>query len=179
MEALKAYQKKLTPIVLLFLLFLFIGGMVIMRNLSGKIAEYNDFQIILDLRLGYSFQECYSYISGLGECGRDLYKNYFFYVDFAYMLIYNTFYFSLLLFLLGKIGLEKYNCILLFPMFSFIFDFGENLCIRQMIENFLSIPRSVCYISSIFTILKFVCTYSALGCCCLLIIVLIKQHIIK
>lgn len=91
MEALKAYQKKLTPIMLLFLLFLFIGGMVIMRNLSGKIAEYNDFQIILDLRLGYSFQECYSYISDLGECGRDLYKNYFFYVDFAYMLIYNSF----------------------------------------------------------------------------------------
>lgn len=40
-----------------------------MRYLASKIATYNDFQTILDLRLGYSLQECQSYISGLGEDG--------------------------------------------------------------------------------------------------------------
>lgn len=121
MKMLKAYQKKLAPIILLFFFFLFIGGMAIMRNLAGKIAEYNDCQTILDLRPGYSFQECYFYI----------------------------------------------------------FDLGENLFIRQMIKNFLSMPQHLCCISSIFTVLKFVCTYSSLGCCCLLIILFIKQHVIR
>lgn len=171
---LRAYQRRLNPVVLVFLLFLFLVGMIVMRHLASKIAVYNE--VILDLRMGYSFQECQTFILGLTEDGRSLYEN-FFYVDLVYMFIYNTFYFSTLLFLFGKIGLKRSRFILLFPLFSFVFDLGENLFIKQMIKNFYTIPQSLCHVSSTFTVLKFVCTYSSLAFCCLLTALLIKKRI--
>lgn len=177
MQILETYQRKLNLKVLFLYLCLFIGGMAVMRHLASEVASYNDFQIILDLRLGYSFQESRSYISGLGEYGRTLYANCFFYIDFLYMLIYNNFYFSLLLFLLNKILLEKYKFVLIFPLLSFVFDFGENLFIRQMVKSFPDVSQSLCCISSLFTILKFICTYSSVCCCCLLLIAFIKANV--
>ena len=150
-----------------------------MRYFANKIAAYQDFQKILDLRMGYSFEECLSYLSGLGEDGRSLYKNCFFYIDLVYMLIYNTFYFSALLFLLGRTGLKKCNPVLLLPLLGLIFDLGENLLIRQMINNFLTMSQILCNVSSIFTVLKFVCAYGSLGFCGLMVIVLVKQRALQ
>lgn len=176
MQILETYQKKLNLKVLLLYFCLFIGGMAVMRHFASEVAAYNDFQVILDLRLGYSFQESRSYISDLGECGRKFYANYFFCIDLLYMLIYNNFYFSVLLFLLGKTLLEKYKFVLTFPLLSFVFDFGENLFIRQMVKSFPDVSQSICCISSLFTILKFICTYSSVCGCCLLFIAFIKAN---
>lgn len=175
----KEYQRRLNVKVLIILFFLFMGGMFGMRYLAGKVAAYNDFQTILDLRLGYSFLECQSYIWGLGEAGRWLYANCFFYIDIGYMVIYNTFYFSALSFLLEKTALKKYKFVLFFPLLGFVFDLGENLLIRKMIKNFSAISKWLCYTSNIFTVLKFIFAYSSLGICCLLVIVLIKHHIAR
>lgn len=177
MRILKEYQRRLNSAVLIILFFLFMGGMFGMRYFAGKVAAYNDFQTILDLRLGYSFAECKSYICGLGETGRWFYANCFFYIDICYMIIYNTFYFSALSFLLEKTALKKFRFVLLFPLFSFVFDLGENLFIRKMIKNFFAIPKWLCYTSNIFTILKFIFAYSSLGICGLLVVVLIKHHV--
>ena len=69
MRILEEYQRRLNVAVIIILFILFMGGMFVMRCLAGKVAAYNDFQTILDLRLGYSFVECQSYIWGLGEAG--------------------------------------------------------------------------------------------------------------
>ncbi|MDE6761926.1 MAG: hypothetical protein K2J90_14805 [Lachnospiraceae bacterium] len=114
MRILEKYQRRLNAAVLIILFLLFMGGMFVMRCFAGKVAAYNDFQTILDLRLGYSFVECQSYIWGLGEAGRWFYENCFFYVDIGYMIIYNIFYFSTLSFLLEKTGLKKYKFVLFF-----------------------------------------------------------------
>ena len=147
-----------------------------MRYFANKIAAYHDFQKILALRMGYSFEECQSYLSGLGEEGRSLYKNCFFYIDLVYMFLYNIFFLSALLFLLRKTGLKKCKPILLLPLLGFIFDLGENLLIRQMINHFHTMSQALCHISSIFTVLKFVCAYGSLGFCGLMVVVLVKQR---
>ena len=154
MRILEEYQRRLNVAVIIILFILFMGGMFVMRCLAGKVAAYNDFQTILDLRLGYSFVECQSYIWGLGEAGRWFYANCFFYVDIGYMIIYNIFYFSALSFLLEKTGLKKYKFVLFFPLLSFVFDLGENLLIRKMIKDFLAIGQGICYTSNIFTVLS-------------------------
>lgn len=175
MRILEKYQRRLNAAVLIILFLLFMGGMFVMRCFAGKVAAYNDFQTILDLRLGYSFVECQSYIWGLGEAGRWFYENCFFYVDIGYMIIYNIFYFSTLSFLLEKTGLKKYKFVLFFPLLSFVFDLGENLLIRKMIKDFLTIDQGICYTSNIFTVLKFIFAYGSLGVCGLLVVVLIKH----
>ena len=179
MRILEEYQRRLNVAVIIILFILFMGGMFVMRCLAGKVAAYNDFQTILDLRLGYSFVECQSYIWGLGEAGRLFYANCFFYVDIGYMIIYNIFYFSALSFLLEKTGLKKYKFVLFFPLLSFVFDLGENLLIRKMIKDFLAIGQGICYTSNIFTVLKFIFTYGSLGVCGLLVVVLIKHHVAR
>lgn len=179
MRILKEYQRRLNAAILIILFFLFMSGMFVMRCLAGKVAAYNDFQTILDLRLGYSFVECQSYIWDLGEAGRWFYANCFFYVDIGYMTIYNIFYFSALSFLLEKTGLKKYKFVLFFPLLSFVFDLGENFLIRKMIKDFLAIDQGICYTSNIFTVLKFIFTYGSLGVCGLLVVLLIKHHLVR
>lgn len=178
---LEKYQKKLNPVTIFVLLLLFIGGMLAMRNSASKVASYNEFQEILDLRMGYSVQECKDYLSGLEIEGRAYYANKFFCVDFIYMIIYNTFYFSALMFLLKQVKTKKklFKMVLLFPLLSFIFDFGENVFIRCMIKSYPNIFSVISQISSIFTILKFMCVYCSVVCICFLVVIMIKQIIQK
>lgn len=160
---LKKYQEKLSVVRLLFLLVLFIGGMVAMRYWANQVAAYNQSQTILDLRMGYSVDDCKDYLSALGAQGRALYQNEFFAVDFVYLLLYNAFYFSALLYLLRFIKLRLLRLVLLLPFCSLLLDLGENLLIRYIITGFPSISPSVCAAASALTVLKFISVYSSLA----------------
>ena len=124
MRILEEYQRRLNVAVIIILFILFMGGMFVMRCLAGKVAAYNDFQTILDLRLGYSFVECQSYIWGLGEAGRWFYANCFFYVDIGYMIIYNIFYSSDD----ALVGLKPFKIVRLVKSFKGVNDFKFGKC---------------------------------------------------
>lgn len=174
---LKNYQRKLTLVRLTFLLFFFIGGMVIMRYFASRITAYSQSKAILDLRMGYTFKECQDYLLSLGIEGRKIYGNEFFYIDFIYLIIYNIFYFSALLYLLRFIKSKKLKLIILLPLCSFLFDLGENVLIHQMVNSYPDISQKICKTANTFTILKFISVYGSLVFIILLVALLIKQCI--
>lgn len=175
----KKYQEKLNVVRLLFLLLLFLGGMLVMRYSASHVASYNQSHAILDLLMGYSFNDCRDYLFELDAGGREIYRNEFFVIDFVYLMIYNTFYFSVLLYLLRFVKLKILRLVLIFPFCSLLFDLGENLIIRHMIANFPNISQSVCEVASLFTVLKFISVYSSLAFTFILVAVSVGKIILR
>ena|GEM_PF-5105542 len=178
MKYLKIAKSKINIFVVIMSLIIFILGMIIMRQSANRVSEYAGGETILDLRMGYSEKSAKQYLEQLGKKGREEYYNNFYKVDLFYPLTYTLFYFCAIAILLKKCCKEKnkLDFLLLLPIFGLIFDWGENLFIRSLINQFPDISQVICQTSSIFTMLKFIFVYSSLlSIVCLKALITIKQ----
>jgi hypothetical protein len=147
-----------------------------MRHYSNNLTNYIADEKILDLRMGYSFDNVIHYLNGIGEDGRKYYSNTFHLVDTFYPIIYFAFYVITLSFFIKKIFKNKiYFIMLLLPLIGVICDYGENIFINTFIKNMNNITEENVMIANYFTRIKFISVYSSL----LLIIILMVFHIIN
>jgi cytochrome b561 len=163
-------------ILVIVLLALFLISMRIMRHYSNNLINYIANEEILDLRMGYSFDNVIHYLNGLGEDGRKYYSNTFHLVDTFYPIIYFAFYVTTLSYFIKRIFKNKiYFIVLLVPLLGIICDYGENIFINSFIKNMNNITEENVMIANYFTRIKFISVYLSL----ILIIILMVLHIIN
>jgi hypothetical protein len=179
MQLLKKAKAKVNLPFVIAALVVFIIGMVIMRQSANAVSAFANAEPVLDLRMGYSVAEVSQYLVDLGEEGRLNYYNNFYPVDLFYPIAYAVFYFSVLVFLLKLLSVDKgkLNLLLFLPILGLIFDWGENLFIRSFINDFPVIVSFKCQISALFTVAKFLSVYGALLSIILLLILLIIRKV--
>jgi hypothetical protein len=147
-----------------------------MRHYSNNLSNFIANEEILDLRMGYSFDDAVHYLNSLGEDGRKYYLNTFHLVDTFYPIIYFAFYVITLSYFIKKIFKSKICFIvLLVPLIGSICDYGENIFINSFIKNMNNITEKNVIIANYFTRIKFISVYSSL----LLIILLMVFHMIN
>jgi hypothetical protein len=153
-ETLRKYAKG-RLIFVLFLLDGFISGFVLpkfeafMRNNSGGAGP-------IDLMFFYTPEKAYSMVAAYGEYVRPAYRTVELTVDIIYPIVY-TLFFSLLITRLFKKGftensaMQKLNVM---PFGAWLFDLLENLGIVTMLSIYPSTPAMVAWLTTIFTMVK-------------------------
>jgi cytochrome b561 len=171
----KKNNSKIHVILIIVSLVLFLISMLIMRHYSNNLTQYVANEKILDLRMGYSFDNVVQYLNDLGEDGRQYYLNTFHLVDAFYPILYFAFYVITLSYFIKKVFKNRISFILLLlPLIGIICDYGENICINSFIKNMNTITEENVLIANYCTKIKFISVYASL----LLIIVLMGIYII-
>jgi hypothetical protein len=134
-----------------------------MRYYADNVV-HNDNEKILDLRMGYTYDEVINYISGLTNDSKNYYIQKFHFVDTFYPIIYCAFYILILSFLLKNIFSKNkmVNIILAIPFVGTVCDYAENALINSFIENSPNISKDIVRISSNLTKVKFITIYFSL-----------------
>jgi hypothetical protein len=170
----KTAKDKQYIILILISFILFITSMRIMRFYSNNLANFVSNEKILDLRMGYSYNNVNEYLNKLGEEGRNYYLKTFHLIDTFYPIIYCSFYLIALSYLINKcFKKRKYYILLLLPIIGTICDYGENIFINSFIKSYNNISQNAVIISNYLTRIKFILVYTSLLCIILLIVFLI------
>jgi hypothetical protein len=180
MEEINKPSKEKWHIVLIIISFiLFMISMRVMRFYSSNVTNYINNEKILDLRMGYSYNNVNEYLTKLGEDGRNYYAKTFHLIDTFYPIIYCAFYLITLLYLIKKCFTKngKQNILLLLPIIGIICDYGENILINLFIKNINNISKIGVMISNCFTIIKFISIYGSLLIIMILILLLIIKNV--
>ncbi|NMM29098.1 MAG: hypothetical protein HHJ12_17930 [Glaciimonas sp.] len=122
-----------------------------------KVMQFSGGMKILDMMpTGYSAEYVNTFLSTLGEQGRDAYLFKQLPIDMIYPFLFGISYCLVLAYFLNKLGkLESqlfYFCLI--PLFSGLFDYCENIGIITMINSYPNNSILLTQITSLFTILK-------------------------
>ena len=114
------------------------------KKLSGES------QIPDSMLFGYSLERLFSMLHNFGLEGRNMYLK-FQYIDYFYPLVYST----LLVALLIRVKLSySIRYVIYLPWVAAIFDYGENVLIRNEVLNFPHLNANLVAIASTLTITK-------------------------
>jgi hypothetical protein len=122
-----------------------------------ELMSYSGGMKILDLMpAGYNEQYVNTLFSTLGEKGRNAYLYHQLPLDLIYPLLFGVSSCLVLAYFLRKLGKLDSNLfyLCLIPLFSGLFDYGENIGIITMLHTFPDNPIVLTQITSIFSILK-------------------------
>jgi hypothetical protein len=175
----KMSKDKWHIIFIIISFILFIISMRVMRFYSINVTKYIENEKILDLRMGYSYNDVNEYLAKLGKDGRNYYAKTFHLVDTFYPIIYSVFYLITLSYLIKKCfkNNKKQKSVLLLPIIGIICDYGENILIDSFIKTFENISQRDVIVSSYLTIIKFIFVYASLIIIILLTLGLIIKNI--
>jgi hypothetical protein len=147
-------------VLLLFILCNIVYAVMLIVTIPA-VMQYSGGLKILDMMpTGYDVQYVHSLFNALGTAGRDSYLHRQLPLDLIYPFLFGISSCLVLAYFLNK--LEKldswlfYLCIL--PLFSSLFDYGENIGIINMLKDYPNISALQVQTTSVFTILKSVLT---------------------
>ncbi|MBX2927227.1 MAG: hypothetical protein KF852_05275 [Saprospiraceae bacterium] len=131
------YRKTSIFFVLAFLALYMIMVAVILPGFEKSLATHTPLKIF-DLRFGFSPDEAYTLLDGLGEAGRAQYRLLEMSVDVIYPFIYTGFFVLLISLIYRNIlpPTAKLRMINLLPFAIMLFDFLENTGIVLLINRF-------------------------------------------
>jgi len=170
--------KKNLHLTMVFIsLVLFLVSMYIMRFYANNVTEHNSEKII-DLRMGYSYDEIVNYINQLDDNGKNYYVSRFHFVDTFYPIIYCIFYATILSYLIKKCfpKIKIIKMLLVLPIIGMICDLIENILLNHIVNNFDNFKENIVNISSVFTIVKFIMVYTSLTLSVLFLMVIIVKR---
>lgn len=139
-----------------------------LKSIAAEKAYFTVKPLLLDThRRGYSFETVRDHLRALGAEGRDYYAHTFVPIyDLALSLFLMTF---LILFILYATQSDKYHALglpswvrkllVLAPVLQFLFDIGENMLLRSVIDSFPWIDVGVVQRASMFTTLKWIAIF--------------------
>lgn len=111
------------------------------KNLMNTSAQ----QYMLDLFFGYSREEAFLFLDGIGEDGRSVHLIATFAADMIYPVVYTIFLSFLLSFLLKKLSITEgfFSYLIFLPFVIMAFDFIENSAIIAMLVSFPEITEAM------------------------------------
>ena len=143
------------------ILFLFVVTNIIYATMMlvtiPKVMQFSDGMQLLDmLPTGYDHAYVRALFDTLGDQGRNAYLYRQIPVDMIYPGLFGISYCLLMAYFLNKLGkLESnYFYLCLIPIFSGIFDYGENIGIITMLNSYPDISMIAAKVTNIFSILK-------------------------
>lgn len=147
------------------LLFSFLCMMAFMRNTALQVKEISGGTGVLDLNLGNSVEHIRQTLIELGYDGRMYYLKYFLVVDCIYAMVYATFYFFSIIFLLHKNEIRRKRVYIfsVFPIVGMFFDWLENFSLSSLLVN--GTTETVvdwCMLFRVSNIMKFLFVYLSL-----------------
>ena len=145
-------------------LFCFLCMMAIMRYTALQVKVISGGTSVLDLSLGNSVEHIRQTLIGLGHDGRMFYLSHFLVVDCIYAMVYATFYFCSILFLLHKNEIRKKRVYIfsVLPIAGMFFDWLENFSLRFLLVNGTTEQVVWCMLFRESNILKFLFVYLSL-----------------
>ncbi len=149
----------------IFLLLLsFLCMMAIMRYTASKVKEVSGGISVLDLNLGNSIRHIRQTIFNLGDDGRMYYLRNFLVVDCIYAMVYATFYFCSIAFLIHKNEIRRKRVFLVcvFPIAGMLFDWLENISLSFLLVNWTTELAAWSMLFRISNITKFLFVYTSL-----------------
>ncbi|WP_264564938.1 hypothetical protein [Flavobacterium sp. N3904] len=126
-----------------------------------EVMHYSDGMKILDMMpTGYDVQYVKTLFNTLGTAGRDLYLYHQLPLDLIYPFLFGVSSCLVLAYFINQLGKLDgklfYLCLL--PLFSGLFDYGENIGIITMLKDYPDISEFQVQITSTFTVIKSVLT---------------------
>lgn len=147
-------------VLLLFILCNIIYGIMLIITIPEVMQHSGGMKILDMMPAGYDAQYVRSLFNTLGTAGRDLYLYHQLPLDLVYPALFGVSSCLVLAYFLNK--LEKLDSWLLYlcflPLFSGLFDYGENIGIISMLIDYPSISVFQIQVTSVFTVLKSVLT---------------------
>jgi len=143
-------------LVLVFLAGEILFNAVILPRQAAKIDAASGGVGPIDLQFFYTPDKAYSMVAAYGETGRASYRLFELTGDIIYPIVY-TLFFSLFitwLFQRGFTAESKMQRLNVVPFGAWLFDLLENLGIVGMLSVYPSTPALLAWISSIFTVIK-------------------------
>ena len=129
----KSNKRILIISTVIFVLFM----IIVLPWVSQYTEELTGSSISPDTSLLYSSDDLFDMADNYGEEGRDAYITLRFTFDIVWPIVYFMFLASLMSVLIKKLRLkEKYKYLILFPLFSVIFDFLENILIVAVMYKY-------------------------------------------
>ena len=153
-DTLRKYAKGWLILILFLLDGLFMG--VVMPGLSARMDNYAPGVGPIDLLFFYTPEKAYQMVAAYGEQGRAVYRTGELTLDIIYPIVY-TLFFSLFITWLfqrgfaAESGMQGLNVV---PFGAWLFDLLENLGIVGMLSVYPSTPSLLAWVSSIFTVIK-------------------------
>jgi len=143
-------------LVLVFLAGEIFFNAVVLPGQQAKIESHPGASGPIDLQFFYTPDKVYGMIASYGDEIRTSYRTFELTGDIIYPIVY-TLFFSLAITWLFQRGfpsdsnMHKYNVV---PFGAWLFDLFENICIVTMLSIYPSTPSALAWISTIFTMLK-------------------------
>jgi len=143
-------------LVLVFLAGEIFFNAVVLPGQQAKIEAGSGGVGPIDLQFFYTPEKVYGMIASYGDEIRASYRTFELTGDIIYPIVY-TLFFSLAITWLFQRGfpsdsnMHKYNVV---PFGAWLFDLFENICIVTMLSIYPSTPSALAWISTIFTMLK-------------------------
>ena len=135
---------------------------------------------ILDLELGYTYDEAYQILTALGTEGRIFYLTKIIPIDFVFPFIYMLFFTSWIALLIKHITDKKWCKYLLFvPVFAMLFDWIENMSIIVLLHSYPNLSAWAVFTASTVGILKMILSMGSIAIIGILIVIFIVKRIRK
>lgn len=156
-------KEKVTFKMLLICTALFAVMYALMRHGASHLLRLSEPLGILDLHFGYGMDTVKQLMEDLGEAGRSYYKDTFYLYDTFYPIAYMLFYTLSLAYMLKKLEIKKaiLHLVIVLPVLGMIFDWLENLSIRQILLDYPAISKALLSLSNTATIMKFLLAYTS------------------
>jgi len=152
-------------LVLVFLAGEIFFNAVVLPGQQAKIESHPGASGPIDLQFFYTPDKVYGMIASYGDEIRTSYRTFELTGDIIYPIVY-TLFFSLAITWLFKRGfasdskMHKYNVV---PFGAWLFDLLENIGIVTMLSVYPSTPPGVAWISTVFTIIKWLFAVESIG----------------
>lgn len=122
-------------------------------NISKVIQKSPEVQIP-DMRLGYSANELFDFLTLIGPEGRQAYQWMHLTTDLAFPIIYGLFFFSTSSYLLVQVGMPTLF-IAWFGVFAAVFDLAENFTLLFITNRYPEFLSGLANLARLFTLGKF------------------------
>jgi len=152
-------------LVLIFLAGEIFFNAVILPGQQAKLESTPGAAGPIDLQFFYTPEKVYGMVASYGDEIRASYRTFELTGDIAYPIVY-TLFFALAITWLFRRGfpassnMHKYNVV---PFGAWLFDLFENLCIVTMLSIHPSTPAALAWISTIFTMVKWLFAVASIG----------------
>jgi hypothetical protein len=166
-------------VLFLFILTNIVYCMMLLITIPGVMAFSNGMKILDMMPTGYDHAYVNNLFKTLGEKGRDFYLFRQLPVDMIYPFLFGIGSCLVLAYFLDKIGkldgLLFYICFI--PLFSGLFDYGENIGIITMLKTYPENSKLISQVTNTFSILKSSCTITYFILLIILLIVFGKHKL--
>lgn len=158
------YQKTSLKLVLLFLGLEILAVAVVLPKFEASLATHTPLKIF-DLRFGFSPDEAYELLDGLGEAGRAQYRLLEVTLDLVYPWVYAGFFVWLISLLYRQVFAAgaALRLINLLPLLVLVMDYLENAGIVQLINRFPERAEGLVWWVSVFNQIKWVAFFVVVG----------------